>query len=76
MVSESQVASTVITLVVMLMLYYVDGLANFVSTTASTSLLALCIMVVIFAVVFCLLSRNSIVSMLVALGEIGLLIVG
>lgn len=76
MVNESQVASTVITLVVMLMLYYVDGLENFVSTTASTSLLALCIMVVIFAVVFRLLSRNSIVSMLVALGEIGLLIVG
>lgn len=75
-VSESQVASAVITLVVMLILYYADGLASFVSTTASTSLLALCIMVVIFAVVLYLLSRNSIVSMLVALGGIGLLIVG
>lgn len=75
-VSESQVASAVITLVVMLILYYADGLASFVSTTASTSLQALCIMVVIFAVVLYLLSRNSIVSMLVALGGISLLIVG
>lgn len=75
-VSESQVASAVITLVVMLILYYADGLANFVSTTASTSLLALCIMVVLFAVILYLLSKNSIVSMLAAIGGIGLLIVG
>ena len=49
-VTENQVAAAVITLVVMLVLYFMSGLASYVSTAASASLTAL----IIVAAVLCL----------------------
>ena len=66
-VTESQVASAVITLVVMLLLFFMNGLASFLSTEASASLIALMVLVVLFAVILQLLARNPIVSALTAI---------
>lgn len=65
-VTENQVAAAVITLVVMLLLYFMNGLASFVSADASTSLIALMALVIAFAVVLQILARNPIISFLTA----------
>ena len=65
-VTESQVAAAVITLVTMLLLYFMNGLAGFLSTEASVSLIALMLMVIIFAAVLQLLAKNPIISILAA----------
>ena len=65
-VTESQVAAAVITLVAMLLLYFMNGLASFLSTDASASLIALMLLVVIFAVILQLLAKNRIISLLTA----------
>ena len=70
-VTESQVASAVITLVVMLLLYFMNGLAGFLSTEASASLIALMVLVVLFAVILQLLAKNPIVSAAVAVAGCG-----
>lgn len=70
-VTESQVAAAVITLVATLIMYFMSGLAGFVSTTASASLIALAIIVALFAVVVYLLSKNPIVSVVTAIVGIG-----
>lgn len=71
--TESQVAAAVITLVTMLLLYFMTGLASFVSTDASASLSALTVLVLVFAVIVYLLTKNPIVAVLVAgAGAIGL----
>ncbi len=69
-VTESQVASAVITLVVMLLLYFMNALASYVSTEASASLIALIVLVVIFAVILQLMAKNPIVS--VGVGVLGI----
>ncbi len=65
-VTESQIAAAVITLVTMLLLYFMNGLSSFVSSDASSSLTALMMLVVVFAVVLQLLSKNPIISTLTA----------
>lgn len=60
-VTENQVAAAVITLVVMLVLYFMSGLASYVSTAASASLTAL----IIVAAVLYLLTKNAPVSIAV-----------
>lgn len=65
-VTESQVAAAVITLVVMLLLYFMNGLASYLSTDASASLIALMMLVIIFAVILQLLAKNPIISVLTA----------
>ena len=60
--TESQVASAVITLVAMLLLYFMSGLASYVSTDSSSSLIALCILALIFAIVLQVLTKNPILS--------------
>ena len=60
--TESQVASAVITLVVMLLLYFMSGLASYVSTDSSSSLIALCVLAVLFALVLQVLTKNPILS--------------
>ena len=65
--TESQVAAAVITLAAMLLLYFMNGLSSFVSTEASASLIALMVLVVIFAVILQLLAKNYYVSILAAL---------
>lgn len=56
-VTESQVAAAVITLVTMLLLYFMNGLASYLSTEASASLIALMVLVIIFAVILQLLAK-------------------
>lgn len=70
-VTESQVAAAVITLVAALIFYLMSGLADFIPTAASANLLALCILVVIFAIILYIVAKNSIVSMLTALLGMG-----
>jgi len=70
-VTESQVAAAVITLVAALIFYLMSGLASFVSTAAGASLMALCMIVVIFAVVLYIVAKNPIVSILTAVLGVG-----
>ena len=70
-VTESQVASAVITLVATLIFYLMGGLASFVSTAASASLMALCVLVVVFAVVLYIVAKNPVVSVLAAVLGLG-----
>jgi len=70
-VTESQIASAVICLVSMLVLYFMSDLASFVSTDAIASLIALGIFVLICAVVIYLFMKNWIVSFLTGVIGIG-----
>lgn len=70
-ITESQVASAVVTLVVMLVLYFMSGLASYVPTDASSSLIALGILAVIAAALVWLLTKNPIVAALVGAALIG-----
>ena len=64
-VTENQVAAAVITLVVMLVLYFMSGLASYVSTAASASLTALIIVAAVLCLVLYLLTKNAPVSIAV-----------
>jgi len=74
--TENQVASAVITLVTVLLLYFMKGLSEFVSTEASASLMALCFVVLLFGVALYLLCKNPIVAFGAAAAGIGALIAG
>ena len=71
--TESQVAAAVISLVVLLLLYFMSGLASFVSTEASASLLALIVCVLLFAIILYRLSRNGIIAAITAVVGVGAL---
>lgn len=73
-VTESPVASAVVTLVVVLLLYFMSGLADFVSSDASSSLLALVLLALVFALALWMLSKNPIVAALTALVAVGVLL--
>ena len=66
-VTESQVASAIITLVTMLLLYFMKSLSSFVSSDGSASLMALSVMALIFAVILYALTKNPIFSSLVGI---------
>ena len=70
-VTESQVAAAIITLVTMLLLYFMSSLASFVSTDGSASMIALCVLALIFAVIVYALTKNPIIAMLVAIAGVG-----
>lgn len=70
-ITESQVASAVITLVVMLLLYFMSGLASYLSTESASSLTALSIIVVLFAILLYVMAKNPIVSVAVAVIGVG-----
>ena len=72
-ITESQVAAAVITLVTTLLLYFMSGLAGYVSSESSSSLIALGILVLLFAVLFYYMSKNMLVSLAVAIVGIGAL---
>lgn len=72
--TDNQVASAVLTLVAVLLLYFLSGLANFVSSEASASLMALCMAALLFALVLYVLSRNPIVALGVGIVCIGALL--
>ncbi len=65
-VTESQIAAAVITLITMLFLFFMKGLASFVPADASASLIALMLLTVIFAVILHVLAKNAIISILTA----------
>ena len=73
-VTESQIASAVITLVAMLLLYFMNSLANFVSTESMSSLIALGILVILFSVLLYVMAKNALISVITALIGIGALI--
>lgn len=73
-VTESPVASAVVTLVVVLLLYFMSGLADFVSSDASASLMALVLLALVFALALWMLSKNPIVAALTALVAVGALL--
>ncbi len=61
-VTESQVASAVITLVALLLLYFMSGLASYLSADSVSSLIALMVLAVVLAVILQLLTRNPVIS--------------
>ena len=61
----SSVTENQVTLVVMLVLYFMSGLASYVSTAASASLTALIIVAAVLCLVLYLLTKNAPVSVLV-----------
>lgn len=65
--TDNQVASAVMTLVAVLLLFFMSGLASFVSSEASASLMALIIVSLIFAFVLYALSKNPIVALAVGI---------
>ncbi len=70
-VTESQVAAAVITLVTMLLLYFMSSLSGFVSSDASASLTAMSVMMLIFAAILYMLTKNPIIAVLVAAAAVG-----
>lgn len=72
-VTESQVASAVITLVVMLFLYYMSSLATFVSTSAQASMIAIIISMILFALVLWKLTKNATIGIFT--GGVGSLLI-
>ena len=69
--TDNQVASAVMTLVAVLLLFFMSGLANFVSPEASASLMALCMAALIFAFVLYVLSRNPVVALAAGVVSVG-----
>ncbi len=65
-VTESQVASAVITLVAMLFLYFMSSLASFVSTSAEASVTAILICVILFAFAVLMLTKNMLIGIFTA----------
>ena len=73
---ESQVGAAVLTLVAMLVLYFIGQLASFVPTDGRASLIALSISVAVFALILFLLTRNGLAAGIVLLGGVAGLYVG
>ena len=70
-VTDSQVAAAVITLLTMMLLYFMGSLSSWVSTDASASLNALMVLSAVAAVIFYIMSKNSIMAVVVGAALIG-----
>ena len=70
-ITDSQVAAAVITLLTMMLLYFMSSLATWVPAEASASLTALMGLAVIASVIFYIMSKNAIVSVIVGAALIG-----
>ena len=70
-VTESQVASAVVSLVAMLILYFMSGLASYVSTDARASVIALMVLSLAVALVVWLLTRSQVLSLALAVVLVG-----
>lgn len=73
--AESQVIAAIITLVTMLVLFFMSGLASFVPSTSGASLVALCMLVLLFAVILQLLAKNAIITAVTGIAGIGVLVI-
>ena len=70
-ITDSQVAAAVITLLTMMLLYFMSSLASWVSTDGAASLNALMLLAVVAAVIFYIMSKNAIVSVIAGAALIG-----
>lgn len=70
-VTDSQVAAAVITLLTMMLLYFMGSLSSWISTDASASLNALMVLAAVAAVIFYIMSKNSIMAVVVGAVLIG-----
>ena len=70
-VTESQVASAVVSLVAMLILYFMSGPASYVSTDARASVIALMVLSLAIALVVWLLTRSQVLSLALAVVLVG-----
>lgn len=74
-VTESQAVAAGLCFVVMLVNYYITSLANYVPTSAFGSLMACTILILLLALIFRLMTKNSLASLLVGLVLEGALLV-
>lgn len=70
-ITESQVSAAVITLVTVLILYFMSDLASFISSTGSASMIALSIVALIVTVVLYIMTHNVPVTLLFGIVSIG-----
>lgn len=70
-ITDSQVAAAVITLLTMMLLYFMSSLATWVPSNSNASLNALMVLAVAAAVIFYIMSKNAIVSVLIGAALIG-----
>ena len=70
-VTDSQVASAVISLVAMLILYFMSGLASYVSTDARASVIALMVLSLVIALAVWLLTRSQALSIVLGVVLVG-----
>ncbi len=70
-ITDSQVAAAVITLVTMLLLYFMSSLATWVSAEGSASLTALSVLAVIFAIVLWWMTKNPIIAVITGAALLG-----
>lgn len=74
-VTENQVTSAVVTLVIMLITYFMTSLASYVSTASSSSLIALSALALVLAAIVYLFTKNLSVAFLTAAALIGALLI-
>lgn len=74
-VTENQVTSAVVTLVIMLITYFMTSLASYVSTASSSSLIALSALALVLAAVVYLFTKNLSAAFLTAAAVIGGLLI-
>ena len=74
-VTENQVTSAVVTLVIMLITYFMTSLASYVSTASSSSLIALSALALVLAAIVYLFTKNLSVACLTAAALVGALLI-
>lgn len=74
-VTENQVTSAVVTLVIMLITYFMTSLASYVSTASSSSLIALSALALVLAAIVYLFTKNLSVAFLTAAALVGALLI-
>lgn len=74
-VTENQVTSAVLTLVIMLITYFMTSLASYVSTASSSSLIALSALALVLAAIVYLFTKNLSVAFLTAAALVGALLI-
>ena len=74
-VTENQVTSAVVTLVIMLITYFMTSLASYVSTASSSSLIALSALALVLAAIVYLFTKNLSVAFLTAAALVGTLLI-
>jgi len=69
--TESQVSSAVICLVLVLFLYFMSDLASILPTSPDSSVIALCVLAALFALILYMFTKNWIVALVVGIVGIG-----